>query len=87
MCLHIRMGGEGRQVALVESHIARAQFQLGLTLKPWLPLTRSFVALDHAVSLVLAQVCLYLVRACMRACMCVCVCGSACVRACVWEWG
>jgi hypothetical protein len=85
------MGGEGRQVALVESHIARAQFQLGLTLKPWLPLTRSFVALDHAVSLVLAQVCLYLVRACvracMRACMCVCVCGSACVRACVWEWG
>ena len=38
--------------------MARAHFEMGLSLKPWSVLTRSFIALDHAVSIVHAQVCL-----------------------------
>jgi hypothetical protein len=38
--------------------VALANFEMGLSLKPWSVLTRSFIALDHAVSIVHAKVCL-----------------------------
>ena len=40
------------QIVLVEAHMARLQFEMGQTLKPWAALTRSFIALDQAVVLV-----------------------------------
>lgn len=42
------------QLVVVDSWVARLQFSMGQTLKPWGALMRSFVALDHALELVKA---------------------------------
>ena len=44
------------QVAVVQAHIARLRFEMGHTLKARAGITRTFVALDNAVTLVNGEV-------------------------------
>lgn len=64
------------QVVLVQAHMSRLQFEMGQTLKPWAPLTRTFVALDNAVTLVNPDLIGHQVRfrVCLLSRVCVCAC-------------